>query len=234
MNKPLSLKNKLNDLVKIYKEDPIHSLSLAINYGSETGVEYQVTQINEILKVEPLSTNAKITIYSEFLNLYSHRVNRHINNVLGENWRIPAQIIANQTLTIGAERLKKFKHDENKENFISYLINNFNEAESVYSLTKSFSSKDYYDESTTDYQFRKRIINTFKKDLNYHQRLMIETFANASYIDFVTYINLSEWIKGPLQQLGYMQYKNIDLIDYRRIRKIIKNTNKRGSTKLEK
>jgi hypothetical protein len=87
------------------------------------------------------------------------------------------------------------------------------DSEKAYSQTTSFAGEDAYDETSTVFQFKKRIFAIFGGDTDMMKHLKVDVAVSKGYISFMTIFKFKEWVKGPIAQLGYKGYDSVRLFE---------------------
>ncbi len=219
-SKTLSIPGVLEELVDIYRNDPIRSISLLINQGALDGTNKLTEVLRNTLNSNEKALHGRVGVYSEYLSLYTHLINRMVYNEVGDNSVMVMKAFFPQVLEVACHNIfelgKHLKVDEIKQ----YLVDNYNEAENAYAETTSYAGKDYRDPTSTANIFRWRILAHFGKELSIDKELKIVTQMDERY--FLTLIDLAEWVKGPVAQLGLKQYDAVNLINNERIDRLMK------------
>jgi len=204
----------LDGLVDLYNKNPIQSLALAINEGAADGVHGFEEYLQEFFTNKNDLVNARVEIYSEFICFYTSLMFRHLDAELGEEQGAEAMHkIAKPILNTAAKKVTKYGSKINEKEAEDNLYKKLNAAEKVYVQTTSFAGKDTYDETSTVFQFKKRIFAIFGGDTDMMKHLKVDVAVSKSYISFMTMFKFNEWVKGPIAQLGYKGYDSVNLFE---------------------
>lgn len=216
----------LKALVDLYNKDPIKSLAMLLNQGAAQGVLELHSVIQKFAKPDEVS-KLRASVYCEFLFFYTHLMNRNLDGEAGRDHAQEAiQAIIPEIFNLAAQKITKYDKDTSEVEIKKYLISNINLSENIYAQTTSFAGESNNDESSTVFQFRKRVTSLFGGHLDFLKSFEIDAAISASYIGFLTIVDFSEWVKGPIAQLGFKRYDSVSLFDDARSKQVIADSEK--------
>lgn len=221
MKNNTTVADRLEDLVTLYHKDPIRSIAFAINQGAADGVSAYDAGLTDILTISNSPVDAKTAIYIEYICFYSHLLNRDIDNELEseksfEVSRITVgDAITGEIIKLAVKKLHSYSKLLSEEYFENTLISRLNLTENIYSKTTRFAGLESLrsalgrnqDEMSTSFQFNKRVLSIFSDDKNIFEETKVIINTSSCYQTFLTLIDLSEWVKGPIEQLGLKSYR---------------------------
>lgn len=217
MSKTVTPLSNLEELVEIYRTDPIRSLVSTIDQGALDGAEAFEGFLKEINSEDVISNMT--AVYADYLCLYTHLMNRALSDELNIQESIDAsRVLTREIIVIAAETMHKLNPSLDVPQLLQMIPARINAMEEKYSGAISFVGDSYNDKTSIVHMFRERMFEYFDIKGDPMKRIQIEMCLN--YSTFLMLVEFSEWVKGSIAQLGYRQYGSINLVNNDRIERI--------------
>jgi hypothetical protein len=199
-----------------YKDNPERAFARALHYCAMDGFDAHQEAIDKAFKVsKKKGSSVMVGLYTEYLMLFLHLLNRKAFEMFGSN---NVSKIRSAILPYIVENAQLYYKGDAKSVAQSLVVltndRERNYAQCVYWVPpespKGLSSFD--DMKSTNYLFMKYINSVLgRSHSNPLENILTSSETLAGLMSFFSFINLSEWLKGPAMNLGIAEYENINL-----------------------
>lgn len=197
-----------------YQKSPTTAFIKAFLIGCEDGAVNFIEEIKESAKKHKVNPDFLFTrIYFEYLYFFLHLLDRNMFAELGAKKR--TKFMKDFTLKAFNSVIESFDSRDKKQLF-SVLCDGYNDAiEQYLPYQNMLPPRDKpFSEDALCPQLGKRIARVLQLDMNDVANKMKMTFSTYTPIaSFQVVVDLREWAKGPVMELGLKSYKTIELVD---------------------
>ncbi len=199
------------DVANSYQKNPERAFARMLHYCAMDGFNAHTEAIKKAFDLDKVKgSHMLVGLYAEYLALFMHLVSRKAHEILG-----PENVakIQSALLPYIAENAQNY-YEGDISAITRTILALANNREDEYAGCLYFASPKnlFFDDKAIKNIFNKHISLVLGRDpKNPLDVISSQTETSIGLLSFFSFINLSEWLKGPAMRLGIAQYDDISL-----------------------
>jgi hypothetical protein len=207
-----------------YQQTPTQAFLRAFHIGAESGANAFIEEIQKSATDNKLNGDLLYAqIYMEYLYFYLHLLDRNVFAELGPEKR--AKFIDDFVFKAFSNAIAFFFKDGDKKKLFKVMGDGYNEASEQYLPYQDMLApkEKPTSENALAPQLAKRIADILRLSSDdFITKFSIGYKAYSPIIGFQVVVDLGEWSKGPIMEMGLKKYKSVKLVDEAKQKRIEK------------